>query len=885
MVGTLLAHETVQTTLARRLQSRSSGAAVRGVGFAALLVRKGEDMDVGLNIKDSSGCGKWVLRPVILGLIIAGAVASGSVAEALNETLVNLPENTWYRISPNPSQRYIPRNYTASDTLEVQPEPVSRSYSGIAYGDGKVFYYGGGHSSYPGNDVEVYDIASNVWTQQYKPEVCQLSDSSCNGIYSGWGVTAVTPQGRPYVEHTYQQYVWHPLQQRVVLGLRSGTWTFSPSTRQWARLTTSIPWSSNEIRHLMLYDPDLQTVLFAPLGTPRYMYRFDFGTNAWIQMGPTPSAIAYSDVAATYDAGRKRHVVSSSNGSMWLYDARLDTWTQIANVPAEVAGAGALAYDADNQVVLVLVGVSGQARLWVYDQSGQWTRLSFSGGPRISDFGARFGTLVYDPTHRVFIFLNAVDWGGGGSGGTTETWAFRYKRGVTSGSTSTADTGGTSSGGTTTAGSTTEAAGGSTTADSTGTSVGGATATSGVTMSSGLAIGGIRLPTLEDERNTYRQWGWTWTPDREPSFPGDASYYVADPDIHGDTEGDDLWSYLMMYLRTGQKGYLDRARAWARYFIEDYGQCKGTYAYTLCGDRDYELDHLYGWGLVAWYEFTGDVAALAVAENLAAQVEGVWSGRSPGYRVAQYGLRQIGRHLLLATRVAEVTGKDRWKAVRDKLIALLLASPDWDARGMYFMGEYSTDASVGAGAYAAGARIQASYHIGIVAEALEHAYRTTGRTELRDRIVAMARFVDQYGLDPTYQYTGSRFGIVNGRVWHNYSAGGVATFWDPVYTTSLVNVLMLGYKYTGDARLYARAKYFFNRGTKGVYGSPTQRAAGDQEVHHFVDSRLDSSTGNFYLAYNRGELQYTYLLFGAVEVADGPGSGGPPMAPTNLRVR
>jgi hypothetical protein len=579
----------------------------------------------------------------------------------------------------------------------------------------------------------------------------------------------------------------------------------------------------------MLYDPDLQTVLFAPLGAPRYMFRFNFGTNSWTQLGPTPDAIAYSDVAATYDAGRKRHIISSSKGSMWLYDAVRDAWTQVTNVPAEVAGAGALAYDPYNKVVLVLASDgSGQARLWVYDQNGQWTRLATSGGPTISEFGARFGTLVYDPQHQVFLFLNCVNWGGGGSGGVTETWAFRYRK--------------------------------------------------------VQVVGGVPMPSLEDERRTYRQWGWTWTSDKEPNFPGDSGYTVSDPDIHGDTEGDDLWSYLMMYLRTGQRGYLDRARAWARYFIQDYGQCVGTYAYTLCGDRDYELDHLYGWGLVAWYEFTGDAAALTAAENLAAQVEALWAKRGPGHRVAEYGLRQAGRHLLLVTRVAEVTQKPRWISLRDKLIEIFLASPDWDPRGMYFMGEYSTDAEVGAGAYASGARIQAAFQITIAAEAFEHAYRTTGRSELRDRLVAMARFVDQYGLDPRYQYTGRRFGIVNGQVWHNYSAGGVATFWDPVYTTSLVNVLMLGYKYTGDARFYDRAKYFFNRGTKGVYGSATQRAAGDNEVHHFVDSRLDSSTGYFYLAYNKGELQYTYLLFGAVPGGPAPGGNSAPAAPGNLRV-
>ncbi|MFZ5468879.1 MAG: hypothetical protein ACOZIN_05515 [Myxococcota bacterium] len=59
-----------------------------------------------------------------------------------------------------------------------------------------------------------------------------------------------------------------------------------------------------------------------------------------------------------------------------------------------------------------------------------------------------------------------------------------------------------------------------------------------------------------------------------------------------------------------------------------------------------------------------------------------------------------------------------------------------------------------------------------------------------------------------------------------------------------MNTLVLGYKLTGDAALLERAKYFFNRGTKGVYGSPTQRAADDATVHHFVESAFDSSSGS-----------------------------------------
>jgi hypothetical protein len=418
---------------------------------------------------------------------------------------------------------------------------------------------------------------------------------------------------------------------------------------------------------------------------------------------------------------------------------------------------------------------------------------------------------------------------------------------------------------------------------------------------SGTKVGGYPIPSLQDEKNTYQSWGWTWTAKKEPGAVTETqtNYTVNNPDIHGDTEGDDLWSYLMMYRRTGNTVYLNRANAWARYFKDDYLQCIGNSNENFCFDKNgYGADHLYGWGLISLYQHSGkvDIAALTAAENIATVIEGLWDTTSPFQCLptnacTYYGLRQAGRHLLFITHLTEVTSNPRWVTLRDKIINLLLSSPYWDTtRKMYFIGEAGTDKFAGTGAYAAGARIQSTFQIGILAEAFFHAYRVTGNPELKNRIVAMARFVDQYGLDPTYQYTGSKFGIVNGKVWHNYSAVQPVTFWDPVYTTDLVNTLVMGYKYTGDVTLLNKAKIHLNRGTKAVYGSPTLRSSPDNVVHHFMDTIFDSSSGYFYLNYNKGELQYTYLIFenGGLPTLE---TGEPPLtthvlpAPTNVTVK
>ena len=131
------------------------------------------------------------------------------------------------------------------------------------------------------------------------------------------------------------------------------------------------------------------------------------------------------------------------------------------------------------------------------------------------------------------------------------------------------------------------------------------------------------MPSLEDEKLTYLNWGWTWTSGDEPNYGVDSNYSVTNPDIHGDTEGDDLWSNLNMFRRTGELGYKDRMNMWATYFKNNYRSCiQNTQSYSYCFDRDQmDLDHIYGWGLIGLYEYNGDSAALSAAEALAGDSE------------------------------------------------------------------------------------------------------------------------------------------------------------------------------------------------------------------------------------------------------------------------
>src|SRR5262249_57970587 len=107
---------------------------------------------------------------------------------------------------------------------------------------------------------------------------------------------------------------------------------------------------------------------------------------------------------------------------------------------------------------------------------------------------------------------------------------------------------------------------------------------------------------------------------------------------------------------------------------------------------------------------------------------------------------------------------------------------------------------------------------------------------------------------------------------------------DPAYDTAMVNTLVIGYKLTGSTSMLTLAKDMFRRGT--IYGAgaesdpPLTRIVGPTEVSHFVDTLTNPDT--IFFDYNKGELQYSYLLF---ENGGNPivmGAGVTPKPPTSL---
>jgi len=79
-----------------------------------------------------------------------------------------------------------------------------------------------------------------------------------------------------------------------------------------------------------------------------------------------------------------------------------------------------------------------------------------------------------------------------------------------------------------------------------------------------LGVG--RFGTLDDEKACHKQWGWT--AGKEPTWPVNPTRFVPWEDNHYESEADSTEAMLLMFLRTGKRGFFDEGEAWARYHTD-----------------------------------------------------------------------------------------------------------------------------------------------------------------------------------------------------------------------------------------------------------------------------------------------------------------------------
>ena len=410
------------------------------------------------------------------------------------------------------------------------------------------------------------------------------------------------------------------------------------------------------------------------------------------------------------------------------------------------------------------------------------------------------------------------------------------------------------------------------------------------------------VPSLQDEINFYANpdkpgGAWTWTSaDQNFDFSSTAPLPVLGTswtiDIHDDLENDDLWSWENQVVR----GYTDPALIgsatqrsiptlhrdrWLAY-------AKGPYLTGLTTDNSNgdwinnsaSYCHVFVRGLCMYGITRNDPAAITRAEEI---VDGIIPGLLTRHG-ANYPLpagwvdRSTARQAAAMCHLVEATGKQKWIVWRDKYIERLVNATNWmeaptmgmyPGTGFYYWPQTSSSWGYTQADIDAGIRMHQSFYMGMFADALWFAYLQTGRADVKDRVIKLARFFEHYAFDPTHTIpmTGTRFGHQNGAIWHQQVDGDA---WSG-YGFSVVNAMVRGYKVTGDVALLNKAKFAFRQASKFREGYP--RAYGppwptlgvgnhvpDNEVWSFIDTRAHTASGSFVFTWDKGAFQYSYEL-------------------------
>ena len=367
---------------------------------------------------------KVQLAAALLMLVSCGgarwlSLAAGEPAPApkkLNPDLVALPPNTWVKIKPN-------RN------------PEGRSFSGVCWGNGLIYYFGGGHHSYVGNDVELYDVAANTWTQATECEdwrehakwtyLTEQQQKDINAIGGGSNAPLgiLSPKGRPLTYHSYQQHAWFPEESAFYnLGQKWGMWAFDPVKREWSEATRQLPDFGDQSTISLVYDPGLKTVvaLTGTRGAAAYAYNRE--TKAWVKKCGLPCK--NTSVHTAYDSVRKVHVIHAGGQSCFTLDLATGTTKPMASFDEAVKAAGkpaplsdvSMGYDPELKAALILnsdtgdkarKGAGAPVQVWAYDaDKDNWAEVKMSGPTPTGD--VRWGLLVYDTDHKCCLFVNVM---------------------------------------------------------------------------------------------------------------------------------------------------------------------------------------------------------------------------------------------------------------------------------------------------------------------------------------------------------------------------------------------------------------------------------------------------------------------------------------------
>ncbi|MDD4891399.1 MAG: hypothetical protein PHU85_15880 [Phycisphaerae bacterium] len=319
------------------------------------------------------------------------------------EKLKNLPTNTWTFAKP-------------------KPETPTRDWGNICVDParGWVFYFGGGHSTYQGSDVAIYNVGSNRWSHHVGTQNDFIPITGWEGITLGF-------RGAPPARHMRNQY--QALDGRMYRSIGNvSSWAsefFEPGYAYFYDFTRGGVWREQKIDvdkqptslpddfdNIQMTDPRGRILSMQLVPVQRYDFRvarcvfrsFDIAANtltvrqidAPYPQGNDGENRPFCYLPDTDQIFWAEHNAKAGNRNTWLFDVKSAKWTNLKPKQPIPGLPVVVEYVQPAKCVLGIFIVGGKDEQWVYSiEKNAWTPLDTKAdGGRIA-FQHPYGQMVW----------------------------------------------------------------------------------------------------------------------------------------------------------------------------------------------------------------------------------------------------------------------------------------------------------------------------------------------------------------------------------------------------------------------------------------------------------------------------------------------------------
>lgn len=272
----------------------------------------------------------------------------------------------------------------------------------------RMIIFGGGHNDYYGNELYAINLQSATLERLTDPGLplgIGCSESVANGTQPN---SRHTYDGIEYIEATDEMFVFGGSLACGSGEFGSDTWIYDFQSEQWSQRFPSGPTPWGDAGVMTAYDPVTGLVY---LHDRQHLFSFDSQRNTYTRLSSNSVDLSYYN-AATIDPERRLFIIftgrgvrtySIANGSSYQMQT-MSTSGGNAIVNAIYPG---VEYDPTTDRIVGWSENSGDSIYSLNVDTGQWTPITYPGGPRATGNGTH-GRFRYSVASGVFVLANRV---------------------------------------------------------------------------------------------------------------------------------------------------------------------------------------------------------------------------------------------------------------------------------------------------------------------------------------------------------------------------------------------------------------------------------------------------------------------------------------------